>query len=144
MKILQISAKDTFPIREHMLNESSPLGEHAFVMDDDDLSFHLGAFVNNRLVSIASFYFEKHPYIDGENHCRICGMATLNEFQKNGYSTALLNAAIPLIKRNSCNLVWCNVRESAIGFYQKSGFHVQGESFELPEGGKHRLMIRSI
>ncbi len=144
MRILQISAKDTDIIRNTMLDGDNPIGEHAFDLDDEDLSFHLGAFENNKLVSVASFYFEKHPYIDGEYHYRLCGQATLPEFQKQGYGKALLKTAYPIIKNNSCSIVWCNVREEVVNYYKKSGFEVYSKPFDIPKFGAHYLMIKKL
>ena len=114
--------------------------------DDDDLTFHLGAFVEGKLVSVASFYFEnqdqfadKHPH-----QYRLRGMATLNEHHGQGLSSALLKTAFPLIKQNQCTLLWCNAREAAEGFYKKVGFSAHGEIFDLPLIGPHRLMSIEI
>ena len=35
-----------------------------FKGDDEDQTFHLGAFIDGQLVSVASMYFEKHPDIE--------------------------------------------------------------------------------
>ena len=58
MKVLRINASDTYDIRYKMLREGRPKEEVHFENDDDDQTFHLGAFYDNKLVSVASFYFE--------------------------------------------------------------------------------------
>ena len=115
-----------------------------FQGDGDELTFHLGAFVEKKLVSVASFYFEKHPLFPEEYQYRLRGMATLPEFQGQGLSSALLKTAFPVIKQNQCKLLWCNAREKAMGFYSKVGFHPTGEIFTLPNIGKHILMSIKI
>lgn len=108
------------------------------------MTFHLGAFVDKKLVSVASFYFEKHPLFSDTYQYRLRGMATLNDHQGQGLSSALLRTAFPVIKQNQCTLLWCNAREKAMGFYSKVGFIPSGELFSIQNIGKHMLMSIKI
>jgi len=145
MKILRINAADTYDIRHKMLRAGFPRETVHFPKDDDDQTFHLGAFDGNKLVSVASFYFENHPdLIDDEYQYRLRGMATLPEYQGQGHSRALLKMAFPIIKLNQCTLLWCNARVTAIGFYQKVAFEKMGEPFNIPQVGEHILMFHKV
>lgn len=127
-----------------MLRQNRPIETCYFDGDDDEQTFHLGAFEDNKLVSVASFFFEKHEAINEENQYRLRGMATLPEFQNQGRSNALLKMAFPLIKQNMTSLLWCAARTSAVGFYEKIGFEPMGEIFEVPYTGPHQLMVKRI
>jgi GNAT superfamily N-acetyltransferase len=129
-----------------MLRPHGTLADCVFKGDDDELTFHLGAFIDGKLVSVASFYFENQPQFEKEHphQYRLRGMATLPEFQGQGLSSALLKTAFPLIKQNQCTLLWCNARQPAEGFYQKVGFRAHGDIFDLPLIGPHRLMSIEI
>lgn len=140
MEVLRINATDTYRIRHQVLRPNGTLKDCEFKGDKDDLTFHLGAFVEKKLVSVASFYFEKHPDIEGQYQFRLRGMATLPEHRAHGHSSALLRTAFPLIKQNLCQVLWCNAREVAIGFYENIGFKKHGHIFEVPETGPHQLM----
>ena len=144
MEVLRIKAIDTYPIRHKMLRPSGTVEDCMFQGDHDELTFHLGAFVDKKLVSVASFYFEKHPAFSEAYQYRLRGMATLPEYQGQGYSSALLRTAFPVIKQNQCSLLWCNAREKALGFYKKVGFTATGELFSIPNIGKHMLMSVQI
>jgi len=144
MNVLQISASDTYNLRHEVLRKGRPIDECYFDGDDDDQTFHLGAFVDNKLVSVASFFYQRHPAFPDENQYRLRGMATLEEHRGGGHSRALLRTAFPLIKQNFCSLVWCNARVSAIGFYEKTGFTSHGSEFDVPTIGPHVLMSRKI
>lgn len=115
-----------------------------FQGDTDELTFHLGAFVDKKLVSVASFYFERNEKFPDTYQYRLRGMATLPEYQGQGLSNALLRTAFPVIKQNQCTLLWCNAREKAMGFYTKVGFVAHGDSFSIPNIGKHVLMSIKI
>jgi len=127
-----------------MLREDAVLEECYFKNDDDDHTFHLGAFVSGSIASIASFYFENHSLIDQTVQYRLRGMATLPDFQNKGFSSELLKMAFPIIQQNMCTTLWCNARMNAIGFYEKVGFVQSGELFNIEKIGKHGLMILKL
>lgn len=115
-----------------------------FPGDEDEQTFHLGAFMDGMLVSVASFYFERNPYFDEQYQYRLRGMATHEDYQRKGFSRELLKVAFPIIKQNLCPLVWCNARVKAVGFYQTVGFEKVGEEFDIPDVGPHYLMFKKI
>lgn len=144
MDVKQIDYKDTYPVRHKMLRPGRPIETCHFAGDDDDMTFHLGAFINEELASVASFYFSRHPEIEEEYQFQLRGMATLPEHQHKGLSRALLKAAFPIIQNNHVNLVWCNARVEASGFYEKVGFKKIGDMFEIPDVGPHYLMVKTL
>jgi predicted GNAT family N-acyltransferase len=144
MEVKQIDAKDTLELRSQILRNNKEPSECYFEHDNDDLTFHLGAFVDDKLASVASFYMEKHADLDEEYQYRLRGMATLPEFRGQGLSSALLRTAFPIIKNNNVHSVWCNARKSAVGFYEKVGFETIGDEFNIADIGPHLLMIKNI
>lgn len=144
MEVLRIKANDTYAIRHKMLRPNGTVEDCMFQGDHDELTFHLGAFVDKKLVSVASFYFERHPSFHEPYQYRLRGMATLPEYQGQGHSSALLRTAFPVIKQNQCALLWCNARDKATGFYLKVGFQPKGELFSIQNIGKHLLMSINI
>ena len=146
MKVLRINAADTYPIRQQVLIPDHDPKKAKFESDDDeDISFHLGAFHESQLVSVASFYYDRNMIFPDQHQYQLRGMATLQDFQRLGLSSELLNMAFPIIKQNFCSLLWCNARVTAIGFYQKVGFKIQDETpFEIEGIGPHVLMYKNI
>jgi GNAT superfamily N-acetyltransferase len=144
VQVLRIKSIDTQHIRHKMLRPSGTLEDCVFRGDNDELTFHLGAFVDSKLVSVASFYFERNDIFSDQYQYRLRGMATLPEYQGQGLSSALLRTAFPVIKQNQCTLLWCNAREKAMGFYLQVGFEATGEFFSVPNIGKHILMSIKI
>lgn len=144
MKVLRISAKDTLDIRHRMLRPGRPKEEAVFPGDEEEQTFHLGGFIDSKLCSVASFFFERNPEFDEPYQFRLRGMATLEDHQGQGLSSELLKMAFPIIQQNMCNLLWCNAREGAVGFYEKVGFEKVGEYFDIPTIGKHILMVKKI
>ncbi|AUN97951.1 GNAT family N-acetyltransferase [Bacteriovorax stolpii] len=146
MKVLRLSAQDTYPIRQQVLIPDHDIKKAKFENDEDeDISFHLGAFKDSKLVSVASFYYERNPIFQDQHQYQLRGMATLPEFQGQGLSSELLTMAFPIIKQNFCTLLWCNARTTAVGFYEKVGFKkLNEEVFEIEGIGPHVLMYKNI
>lgn len=142
--VKQINANDTRDIRHKVLRQGHPVESCTFSGDEDEQSFHLGAFENGKLISVASFYFERNDLFDEPNQYRLRGMATLKEHQRKGYSSELLKMAFPIIKQNFCTMLWCNARTQAVGFYQKVGFEKFGEEFDIVNVGPHFLMFKKL
>lgn len=146
MKVLRINASDTYAIRQQVLIPGHDIKKVKFEHDDDDdVSFHLGAFVDSKLVSVASFFYDRNTQFKDQHQYQLRGMATLPEFQGRGLSSELLNMAFPIIKQNFCTLLWCNARTTAIGYYEKVGFNKFDENvFEIEGIGPHVLMYKNI
>lgn len=140
MNIRQIDPKDTYAIRHIMLREGLDVESCKFDGDFDELTIHLGGFVDEKLASVASFYFHKNENIDEEYQYQLRGMATLSQYQAQGLSSALLKTAFPMIRANNVHLLWCNARIGAIGFYEKVGFTKLSDQFDIPGVGPHVLM----
>lgn len=144
MEVKQIEAKDTYQIRHSMLRKDMPIETCYFDGDHDDNTFHLGAYKDNQLISVASFFLKNSPHFPEEYQYQLRGMATLESFQGKGSSSALLRTAFPIIKRNHVNLLWCNARVGAVGFYEKVGFELASDIFEIENVGPHYLMKKTI
>lgn len=146
MKVLRINAADTYPIRQQVLIPDHDLQKSKFEFDDDeDISFHLGAFFESQLVSVASFYYDRNTLFPDLHQYQLRGMATLPEFQGQGLSSELLSMAFPIIKQNFCTLLWCNARVTAVGFYQKVDFKIfDNTPFDIEGIGQHILMYKNI
>ena len=71
------------------------------------------------------------------------GMCTDNLYQGRGFGGQLLVCAEAAILKNSdTRLFWCNARVPAIPFYQKHGWQVDSDVFDIPTAGPHRKMVK--
>jgi len=140
MNVKEIPSKDVLYIRSQVLRSNQSSDKCIFQGDKEESTFHLGAFSDNKLVSVASFYFGKSEHFSEKHQYRLRGMATLKEHQGKGYGKALIKTALPVIKRNQCDLLWCNARTTAMGFYESIGFSTESEEFSIDGVGPHRRM----
>jgi ribosomal protein S18 acetylase RimI-like enzyme len=144
MDIKLISPADTYSLRHKVLRPHQTINDCMYPTDNDENAFHLGAYVNGELISVASYYNELDPAFKANNAYRLRGMATLPEYRGKGAGSALVADAIKIIKERNGDLLWCNARTSAADYYQKLGFDQQGEIFDLPPIGPHKLMFVKV
>lgn len=142
MIVKRISAEQTHLIRKIVLRENIPL-PYEFQGDYDSTTLHLGAFLKEELVAVASFMKVQLEGFEGV-HFQLRGMATLKAHQGGGFGRALLKKAEEALKKLDCDLIWCNARIAALSFYQKNGYEIIGEVFDIDLIGPHYKMLKKI
>ena len=60
-QIRRIDAADTRPLRHAILRPNQPFEATVYPLDDEPTSGHLGVFLGDRLVGVASVFNEAHP-----------------------------------------------------------------------------------
>ena len=144
-QIRKISASETTILRQLILRPHQQIHQCVYPHDDTPETFHLGAYIKERQIGIASFLFDSHPQLpEPDSQYRIRGMATLSEFRNLGIGKAMLQEGISILKHKHAKRVWCNARESAFGFYEQKGFKTLGEMFDLPGIGPHKVLWRNV
>jgi predicted GNAT family N-acyltransferase len=144
LEVRPISAEDTRPLRHAVLRPGQSFEQTVYSRDDHPETLHLGVFDGDRLVAIASLYREARPHRAGRSSWRMRGMATDPAARSRGAGTAVLDAAVAHVAARGGGELWCNARIPALGFYQRSGFEVDGEEFEIDGIGPHVVMTRTI
>ncbi len=153
--VRRISAQQTHPLRMSVLRPGRPEAECTFPGDEDELTFHAGAELDGRIVSIASLYLETRPVsapggaVRGSGHAagtawRLRGMATEPGLRTAGAGRAALKACEAHAREHGATLAWCNARVEAVGFYERLGWTALGEEFDIPTVGPHVVMERSL
>ncbi|WP_440121140.1 GNAT family N-acetyltransferase [Tenacibaculum sp. Ill] len=138
IKIKNISAQETYEIRLAVLRKNIDL-PYKFKEDELENTFHLGAFYNNKLVGIASFMQNRIDVGNGEQY-QLRGMATLPEVRGMGAGRLLIEEAKRILKVKGIDVLWCNARKEAVGFYKSLNFVTIGEEFEVQKVGPHFKM----
>ncbi len=142
VEIKQIKAKDTQDIRHRVLRPEQPESNAIYPNDDLEGTFHLGAFENDVLIGVASFYPEKSAIIMAPAQYRIRGVAAERGMRLKGVGSALLATGETEIWKRGAEIIWCNARIVAVGFYEKHGYRRVGKSFVIPGIGEHYLMTK--
>ncbi|MDF3078823.1 MAG: family acetyltransferase [Sphingobacteriaceae bacterium] len=121
ISIKQIEAKQAWPVRHKVMYPEKEFD--GIKLPKDSTGLHFGLFEDDQLISVVSFF----P--DGEE-AQFRKFATLDEKQRGGYGSQLLQYLIGYSKSAGIKKLWCNARKSAIGFYHKFGFKETGREFK--------------
>ncbi len=142
MRIRFIKAGTTHPLRHKVLRPHQPVEEVDFPNDRNPDSFHLGAYIGEHLIGVASFYPERTDKVKGWKQYRLRGMASRPDFRGQGVGRRLLAFALDHLRAQHADVLWCNAWVAAKVFYERQGFVTVGEPFDLGDIGPHYLMYR--
>jgi GNAT superfamily N-acetyltransferase len=124
-----IDANMALPVRQRVLWPHLSMDESRVVGDDH--AQHLGAFVNDQLVAVASVFEDEGA--------RLRKFAVLPEFQGHGIGGMMLERMISDAKTQGAQRFWCDARTSAMRFYCHAGMQPQGDVFNK-KGKAYRVM----
>lgn len=138
-----ISSEDTLALRSPILRNGADPQLCVFDGDNDEFSFHLGYFIEDELVCVASFHQQGRDNFQGLGY-QLRGMATQLSYQGRGIGNQLVNFAIVYLRGQKANYLWCNARKAAFRFYSGLGFEFVSEEFDIPNIGPHKAMYLKI
>lgn len=142
IRIEEISAEDTYPIRKNILRKNMSLS-HVMHGDLDPETLHLGVFAEEELVCIGSFMKASFEGLSGSQY-QLRGMAAREESQGKGFGKLLLERAELILSGKGIDIIWCNARITAVEFYEKLGYQAMGKQFEVPQVGAHFKMFKVL
>ncbi len=144
-KIELISSEQCIDLRLRILRPGQPIELCHYPEDNFKSTFHIGVFVNDVIICNGTFIKNScHLFSDYQNQYRLRGMATEKMHQGQGNGQLLLQNAEQILKSQSCELLWCNARETAFQFYKKCGFEFCGDLFNIPLIGPHQVMYKKL
>jgi GNAT superfamily N-acetyltransferase len=116
----------------------------AYPGDEIAGALHVGAYDGGRIVGIASVNPEGFAAEPGLAAWRLRGMATLPASRGAGLGRAMLETTYAHIRATGGELLWCNARVVALGFYRRLRFVTRGAEFDIPPIGPHYVMTRRL
>lgn len=92
---------------------------------------HVGATTADGTVAGTCFvYPDPCPWLPASTAAwRLRQMATAPDLQGRGVGRAVLAAAVEHVRTQGADVLWCNARETAAGFYERNGFRRYGAVF---------------
>ena len=137
--IEQVEAAATYALRTQELREGrSPEIEE----DDAPYTLHLAARIDGgEIVGVVRFHPRDCPWRDTEGSWQLRGMATDPRVRGLGAGRALVAEGLARLSRRGATLVWCDARKAAVGFYERIGFSIVTDEYELTPVGLHRGML---
>ncbi|MBT2573866.1 GNAT family N-acetyltransferase [Bacillus sp. ISL-51] len=144
LEVKSITAEDTYNIRHKILRPHQTIEDCKYDQDNMAGAFHLGAFFEGTLISIASFYPQEQKTLKETPAYQLRGMATLPEYRTQKAGSTLIAYAERTLTDMGAALVWCNARYHVKGYYEKLGWKSIGETFDIPGIGPHLIMYKKL
>jgi predicted GNAT family N-acyltransferase len=137
--IEQVTAADTYALRAQELRQGRPVEIDG---DDAPYALHLAARTDGgEIVGVVRFHPRDCPWRPGEGSWQLRGMATDPRVRGLGVGRALVAEGLIRVSARGGDLVWCDARGPAVGFYERIGFVPVTEEYDLRPVGPHRGMI---
>lgn len=139
--------KDVVALRHAVLRPGKPVETAIFEGDDAATTLHFVARdLQDEIVGVVSYFANSYAAMPERKSLQLRGMATNSSLQRSGIGRILVQASVQsLHERQLCDLVWCNARQSAIGFYTRLGFFIDGAPFYLPHVAEaHRTGVLDL
>ncbi|WP_157522129.1 GNAT family N-acetyltransferase [Mucilaginibacter ginkgonis] len=134
MIIEQIRPQVTWWLRRDVLYPNEQPADMA--MPEDETGMHFGGFHNGRLIAVVSLFMNGKDF-------QFRKFAVQHEAQGKDYGKQLLEFLVNFSTGEGAQRLWCNARESAIGFYSRFGFISKGETFER-KGINYTVMEKKL
>ncbi|MDG1158401.1 MAG: GNAT family N-acetyltransferase [Flavobacteriales bacterium] len=137
----QISAEATRPVRHRVLWPHIEQEKDCVIdIDEREDAIHLGAFLDDQLVAVCSLFEMHSSKIEDKKQYRLRAMASLPEVRGSGAGKMIVQEALRLVEAKGMEVLWCDARKVALGFYEKLGFERIDEWYEVPKIGPHQFM----
>jgi predicted GNAT family N-acyltransferase len=141
LTVEESDAETTYPIWRDVLREGRPVARLA----DPAGTFHLAARSSGRLVGVVRFSPAPCPWRPGARApWQLRGMATSPAVRGTGAGRALVADGLARVATRGGDLVWCDARVAAVGFYERMGFTVVTEEYDKPGVGPHLGMLMEL
>jgi len=135
---------ETLPLRAAVLRPNG--APPAMGGDDDPRTIHLAArTADGRVVGVLRLSPAPCPWRpEARAAWQLRGMATEPAVRGAGAGRALVVEGLRRVAARGGDLVWCDARVPAAGFYERMGFAVVTEPFDKPQIGPHVGMVISL
>lgn len=133
----EVSVGQTRALRQSILRPHESVAEMA--AGEADGAYAAGVFDGPALIAVG--LIAPSPE---RGAWRVRGMATAAEARDRGAGGAVLQALLAHARARGATRVWCNARTPARRFYERAGFRVCSEVFEIAPIGPHVVMERAL
>ncbi len=143
MRVQEITAAQTKPLRHKVLWPHIEKMEDCVIdIDERNDAIHLGAFdEDGNIIGVCSLFEMTSPKLAHQRQYRLRAMATDPEVRGAGAGRALIEFAKQRVQAMGYEVLWCDARKVALGFYARMGFDRIDEWYEVRNIGPHQLMF---
>jgi predicted GNAT family N-acyltransferase len=130
------------PLRSAVLRGGGPAGMPG---DDDPATVHLAARgPDGEVVGVARLSPAPCPWRNARSPWQLRGMATTPGARGTGVGRALVDGCLAAVAQRGGDLLWCDARVTAAGFYERMGLTVVTGEYDKPGIGPHVGMVKDL
>ncbi|MGY1685871.1 GNAT family N-acetyltransferase [Geodermatophilus sp. SYSU D00867] len=138
----EVGVDVVLPLRSALLRDGGPA---AMPGDDDPATVHLAArTADGRVVGVVRLSPAPCPWQPARAPWQLRGMATDPAVRGTGAGRALVAAGRELLAARDADLLWCDARVPAAGFYERMSFRVVTAPFDVAGTGPHVGMLTPL
>jgi GNAT superfamily N-acetyltransferase len=141
MRTAVVPVEEIFALRWAVLRTGMPRETAVYPEDSRGDAFHIAVFDDEGVVKGCATFFPDSLPGESAPAYRFRGMGSSPEVRGQGYGAAALTAGLRECAARGAQLVWCNGRVAAGGFYERLGFSAVGEEFILEPSGRHFIFV---
>ncbi|HEV2427500.1 MAG TPA: GNAT family N-acetyltransferase [Acidimicrobiales bacterium] len=133
-------------LRRRVLRRDDPAARVAEPRDDEPTALHLAGVLDGEVVVCASFYLAPYPIDPGRVDYQLRFMATDEGQRGRGLGAVVLAAGEAEVVARGARRVWANARDTALGFYERTGWRVVPDSALVSEetGLPHHVIVKDL
>lgn len=139
--VVELAAAETYPLRLAVLRADTPTKVLTFDGDEEPGTVHLGVRDGDEIVAVSTWL----PSTFGDERAvQLRGMATAKHLQGRGLGAVLLDSGCRRAAKVA-PVVWARARDTALPFYLRHGFAVDGAGFvDVTTGLPHHVIVRRV
>jgi GNAT superfamily N-acetyltransferase len=149
IKIRRVAVEKILALRHRILRAGLPPESARFDGDEVATTLHLAAFTSaaagrakEEVVGCLSMMLNS---FNAAPAWQLRGMAVDEPQQRRGLGRELMTRAEEAVAaEGKAGWLWCNARLAAAAFYQKQGWSIVSEVFEIPTAGPHVKMSKKL
>jgi N-acetylglutamate synthase-like GNAT family acetyltransferase len=142
MRVERVLGEAVVPLRHRVLRAGMAVEAARFDGDDEPTTRHFAAF--DEAGAIVGCITMMRRDLAGVPAWQVRGMAVEPRLQSQGVGGRLLRHAEACADAAGVSRMWCNARSAAVAFYERQGWQVVSDEFEIPTAGPHRRMVRPV
>ncbi|WUH93634.1 GNAT family N-acetyltransferase [Streptomyces sp. NBC_00433] len=136
-----VAVEEIFALRWAVLRTGLPRETAVYPEDARPGTFHIAAYDGSGAVQGCATFFPDGLPGEAAPAYRFRGMGSAPEIRGQGFGAAALTAGLRECAARGAELVWCNGRIAATGFYERLGFTAVGEEFVVEPSGPHYVFV---
>ena len=144
IEVRETIADATLALRTRVLRPGHAPDARLFGVADSEETRHFAAFDGEEVVGACYIVARAAPFESDASAWQLRGMAVDPTRQGQGIGALLVRFVEAEAVGANTQILWFNARTTAVGFYEKLGFEVSGEEFDIPTVGPHFLMSKHL